>query len=101
MENCREEVVLSKPLLLLPSFKEEQERKCLGNAFSSNLNTRERKLVCVTSGNSYLGSHIVKELLAAGYLIRLTIQKEGAKLKYLYIHQPYKSLDFSFFFFFF
>ncbi|KAL6324635.1 hypothetical protein AAG906_013448 [Vitis piasezkii] len=75
MENCREEVVLSKPLLL-PSFKEEQQRKCVGNAFSSSLNTRERKLVCVTSGNSHLSSHIVRELLAGGYLVRVTIQKE-------------------------
>ncbi|WKA03871.1 hypothetical protein VitviT2T_021953 [Vitis vinifera] len=75
MENCREEVVLSKPLLL-PSFKEEQQRKCVGNAFGSSLNARERKLVCVTSGNSYLSSHIVRELLAGGYLVRVTIQKE-------------------------
>ncbi|KDP24364.1 hypothetical protein JCGZ_25660 [Jatropha curcas] len=70
-----EEVMLSKQFSLL-TFKEE-EIHCIGRAFNgSNLLARENKLVCVTSGNSFLGSHIVKKLLADGYLVRVTIQNQ-------------------------
>ncbi|KAK9272910.1 hypothetical protein L1049_003289 [Liquidambar formosana] len=72
MESCREEVAVLKPLVP-PAFWEEQ-RKCVGRAFSCSLGATERKLVCVTSGNSYLGSHLVRELLAHGYLVRVTLQ---------------------------
>ncbi|KAJ9147405.1 hypothetical protein P3X46_029570 [Hevea brasiliensis] len=67
-----EGATLSKPLIL-PAFQAE-EVHCTGRAFSSSLSAREKKLVCVTSGNSCLDSHIVKELLANGYLVRVTIQ---------------------------
>ena len=63
-------------LVLLPVLGKEQ--KCVGNVFSSGLSAREKKLICVTSGNSYLGSFIVKELLARGYLVRVTIQHPGS-----------------------
>nr|AIX92150.1 cinnamoyl-CoA reductase 1 [Betula platyphylla] len=51
------------------ALKEEQQNSC---GLSSS--ERRRELVCVTSGNSYLGSHIVKELLAHGYPVRVTVQ---------------------------
>lgn len=38
------------------------------------LSGREKKLVCVTSGNSCLGVHIVKQLLARAYFVRITVQ---------------------------
>ncbi|KAJ8751847.1 hypothetical protein K2173_026045 [Erythroxylum novogranatense] len=50
----------------------EERKSCDGNAFLSY--GTEIKLVCVTSGNSFLGSHVVKELLARGYLVRVTLQ---------------------------
>ncbi|XP_022759965.1 cinnamoyl-CoA reductase-like SNL6 [Durio zibethinus] len=66
-----EEVEVPKPVLV-PVLGQ----KCVGNVFSCSLSAREKKLICVTSGNSYLGSFIVKELLAHGYLVRVTIQHE-------------------------
>lgn len=54
------------------ALKEEQQNSC---GLSSS--ERRRELVCVTSGNSYLGSHIVKELLAHGYPVRVTVQYQG------------------------
>nr|KJB08447.1 hypothetical protein B456_001G082300 [Gossypium raimondii] len=66
-----EEIEVPKPILMPISGKEQ---KCVGNIFSCSFNAREKKLICVTSGNSYLGSFIVKELLAHGYLVRVTIQ---------------------------
>ncbi|XP_059670545.1 cinnamoyl-CoA reductase-like SNL6 [Cornus florida] len=74
MECYREEVVVSIPLET-PTLGDEQ-RKCNGNVFSCSLSARERKLVCVTSGNSYFGSHLVRKLLAHGYLVRVTIQNQ-------------------------
>ncbi|KAK6266484.1 hypothetical protein QUC31_017321 [Theobroma cacao] len=68
------EVAVPKPFLV-PVLGKEQ--KCVGNIFSSSLSAREKKLICVTSGNSYLGSCIVKELLARSYLVRVTIQHEA------------------------
>ncbi|OMO96536.1 3-beta hydroxysteroid dehydrogenase/isomerase [Corchorus capsularis] len=69
-----EEVAIPQPLLGTVLGK---EKKCFGNVFSSSLSARDKKLICVTSGNSYLGSRIVKELLARNYLVRLTIQHEA------------------------
>ncbi|XP_050226927.1 cinnamoyl-CoA reductase-like SNL6 [Mercurialis annua] len=69
--------MLSLPVIG-PAFKVE-ETNCNGFGrarLSSSLNARENKLVCVTSGNSYLGSQIVKNLLANGYLVRVTIQNQ-------------------------
>lgn len=53
-----------------------EDRDCSRKAFSSCLSAREKGLVCVTSGSSFLGSYIVKELLAHGYLVRVTIQNQ-------------------------
>lgn len=50
---------------------------CFANSFSCSLNARDRKIVCVTSGNSYFGSHLIKKLLVCGYLVRVTIQNQG------------------------
>lgn len=61
-------------------LREEEQKVCVNNAFSCGLDAREGKLVCVTSGNSNLGSHIVKVLLARGYLVRVTIQNQGTML---------------------
>ncbi|KAE8713349.1 putative endo-1,3(4)-beta-glucanase 2-like [Hibiscus syriacus] len=41
-----------------------KQQKCVGNVFSCSSIAGEKKLICVTSGNSYLGSSIVKELLS-------------------------------------
>lgn len=40
------------------------------------LSGRQKKLVCVTTGNSCLGVHIVKQLLARAYLVRITVQNQ-------------------------
>lgn len=69
-----EEIEVPKPILVPISGKKQ---KCVGNMFSHSFNEREKKLICVTSGNSYLGSFIVKGLLAHGYLVRVTIQHPG------------------------
>ncbi|KAK4346359.1 hypothetical protein RND71_032698 [Anisodus tanguticus] len=47
------------------------------SGFSCSLNARDRKIVCVTSGNSYFGSHLIKKLLACGYLVRVIIQNQA------------------------
>ncbi|XVF20508.1 hypothetical protein REPUB_Repub12eG0006600 [Reevesia pubescens] len=69
-----EDIEVPKPVLV-PVLGKEQ--KCVGNVFSCSFSAREKKLICVTSGNSYLGSYIVKELLARGYLVRVTIQHQA------------------------
>ncbi|KAL9271331.1 Cinnamoyl-CoA reductase-like SNL6-like protein [Drosera capensis] len=55
----------------------EKQRRCIGEAFFSGLMARERKLVCVTSGNSLFGAHLIKELLIHGYFVRATVQNPG------------------------
>ena len=70
-----EEVAVTGKPILVPVL--EKEQKCIGSVFSSSLSAREKKMICVTSGNSYLGSRIVKELLARNYLVRVTIQHQG------------------------
>jgi hypothetical protein len=67
---------LSRPSPV-PAFCWDKGKPYVGGKFSSCLNARENKLVCVTDGNSFLGSHIVKELLSRGYLVRVTIQNQG------------------------
>ncbi|EEF28742.1 cinnamoyl-CoA reductase, putative [Ricinus communis] len=69
-------MMISKPLIQ-PAFKAEPSH-CFGNggAFGSSLIAGDNKLVCVTSGNSYLGANIVKKLLANGSLVRVTIQNQ-------------------------
>ncbi|GMI63426.1 hypothetical protein like AT5G14700 [Hibiscus trionum] len=70
-----EEVEVATPPLLVPISGKEQ--KCVvGNVFSCSLSAGDKKLICVTSGNSCLGSSIVKELLSHGYLVRVTIQHQ-------------------------
>ncbi|XVE77439.1 hypothetical protein DITRI_Ditri13aG0062700 [Diplodiscus trichospermus] len=66
-----EEVEVQKQILVQVF---EKEQKCVGNVFSYSLSAIEKKLICVTSGNSYLGSCIVKELLAHSYHVRVTVQ---------------------------
>ena len=69
--------LLSKPSPPVPAFCWEEGKPYVGKKFSSGLNARENKVVCVTDGNSVLGSHIVKELLSRGYLVRVTVQNQG------------------------
>ncbi|XP_021887951.1 cinnamoyl-CoA reductase-like SNL6 isoform X2 [Carica papaya] len=45
------------------------------------LSGRQKKLVCVTTGNSCLGVHIVKQLLARAYLVRITVQNQDLQEK--------------------
>ncbi|KAM1358329.1 hypothetical protein ACFX15_044614 [Malus domestica] len=68
-----EEMEVPKHLM---SSSGEEHKICVKNAFSCSLDARDRRLVCVTSGNSHLGSNIVRALLARGYLVRVTIQNE-------------------------
>ncbi|KAI5665819.1 hypothetical protein M9H77_15672 [Catharanthus roseus] len=59
------------PLIFMEEYAESIIR---ANNFTSNLYSRERKTVCVTSVNSYFGAQLAKKLLAHGYLVRVTIQ---------------------------
>lgn len=70
-ECCREFAFPSLTLM------DDHHANCFGRNFSGCLHSRERKIVCVTSGNSYLGAHLTKKLLARGYLVRVTIQSPG------------------------
>lgn len=48
----------------------------------------EDKLVCVTSGVSYLGLVIVKKLLARGYSVRIIVENQGNFLiNYFHIYK--------------
>lgn len=74
----------SKPLVLTldaAAINENQKKKNFINwkdfVVGSGLRAREKKLVCVTAGNSYLGSHLLKQLLAHSYLVRVIIQHQG------------------------
>ncbi|KAK8532253.1 hypothetical protein V6N13_131591 [Hibiscus sabdariffa] len=69
-----EQVEVPTPPMLAPISAKEQN--CAANVFSCSFSVREKKLICVTSGNSHLGSCIVKELLSHGYLVRVTIQHQ-------------------------
>lgn len=66
---------MSLPIELLK--QRNDHGMCFSSDLSCSLNARDRKIVCVTSGNSYLGSHLIKKLLAYGYLVRVTIQNQG------------------------
>src|SRR3989442_775461 len=74
-----EELIFFKQFLSFPnpSFKKEAINSIYRAFKSSNLNARENELVCVTSANSFLASHLIKKLLADGYLVRVTIQHPG------------------------
>ncbi|XP_042500186.1 cinnamoyl-CoA reductase-like SNL6 [Macadamia integrifolia] len=83
MMSCRGgEVVVSKPQATPASPPSpplcEQENNPWGRSFNGlggNMKgSEERRLVCLTGGNFYLGSHILKQLLARGYLVRLALQ---------------------------
>jgi hypothetical protein len=70
-----EKMLLSKPSPV-PAFCWEEGKPC-GKKIISSLKAGENKLVCVTDGNSFLGSHIVKELLSRGHLVRVTVHNQG------------------------
>ncbi|XP_043700766.1 cinnamoyl-CoA reductase-like SNL6 [Telopea speciosissima] len=77
MESCREEMVITKPettLAASSSIYEKQKPWGSFKAIACNMKGIDRKLVCLTGGNSYLGSHILTHLLARGYLVRLVLQ---------------------------
>ncbi|OIT05786.1 hypothetical protein A4A49_21547 [Nicotiana attenuata] len=69
------EVAMSLPIELLK--QRNDHGMCFSSDLSCSLNARDRKIVCVTSGNSYFGSHLIKKLLACGYLVRVTIQNQA------------------------
>ncbi|KAL8137510.1 hypothetical protein V2J09_003511, partial [Rumex salicifolius] len=76
MDFCKGEMLFSQPLLDV-TYGEDQRRCNNGDNSSSSLSATQRKIVCVTSGNSYFGAHLIKELSSHGYLIRVTIQNPG------------------------
>ncbi|KAI3774525.1 hypothetical protein L1987_49083 [Smallanthus sonchifolius] len=47
-------------------------------AGSRNEHAVDQKLVCVTSGVSFLGIAIVKQLLIRGYAVRIIVDNEGS-----------------------
>ncbi|XP_042969384.1 cinnamoyl-CoA reductase-like SNL6 [Carya illinoinensis] len=61
---------------MVPLALKQKQESCFTNPNNCILSARKRDLVCVTSGNSYLDSHIVKELQAHGYPVRVTIQNQ-------------------------
>ncbi|CAN4082794.1 unnamed protein product [Withania somnifera] len=69
------EVVIS--LELEPPKQRNDHGMFFASGLSCSLNARDRKIVCVTSGNSYFGSHLIKKLLACGYLVRVIIQNQA------------------------
>lgn len=69
------EVAIS--LELEPAKQRNDHGMFFTRGFSCSLNARDRKIVCVTSGNSYFGSHLIKKLLACGYLVRVVIQNQA------------------------
>uniref|UniRef100_A0A6N2LT08 3-beta hydroxysteroid dehydrogenase/isomerase domain-containing protein n=1 Tax=Salix viminalis TaxID=40686 RepID=A0A6N2LT08_SALVM len=77
MRTMEEVQLLSKASPPVPAFRWEEGKPYVGKKFSSGLNARENRVVCVTDGNSFLGSHIVKELLSRGYLVRVTVQNQA------------------------
>ena len=46
-------------------------------ATGDNISSERDQLVCVTSGVSFLGLSIVKELLHRGYFVWITVDNEG------------------------
>ncbi|GMP28482.1 hypothetical protein CsSME_00004003 [Camellia sinensis var. sinensis] len=82
MDGYRDEVVVSKPPAATALSNDEE--RCVdnrSNGFSCSFSAiKERELLCVTSGNTCLGSHLVKKLLSRGYFIRVTIQNQGTPL---------------------
>ncbi|GMH04292.1 hypothetical protein Nepgr_006131 [Nepenthes gracilis] len=71
----REVLMLSKPQV--ETVYGEDQRRRVGESLLRSLSARQRKLVCVTSGNSYFGAHLIKELCRHGYCIRATVQNQG------------------------
>lgn len=68
-------VMVALPLKPLAIVNEEHQRGVLSTGLANQV--RERLLVCVTSGNSHFGSHLVKKLVARGYLVRAAVQHPG------------------------
>lgn len=64
-------------LELEPPKQRYEHGMFFASGFVCSLNARDRKIVCVTSGNSYFGSQLIKKLLACGYLVRVIIQNQG------------------------
>jgi nucleoside-diphosphate-sugar epimerase len=46
--------------------------------------TIDKKLVCVTGGNGYIASMLIKQLLQKGYAVNTTVRNPG--MPYLFIH---------------
>ncbi|KAF3644631.1 putative proline-rich receptor-like protein kinase PERK8-like [Capsicum annuum] len=61
----------------LPKQRSIEHGVFFARDFSSSLNARDRKIVCVTSGNSYFGSQLIMKLLACGYLVRVIIENQA------------------------
>ncbi|KAL9678071.1 hypothetical protein QQ045_015910 [Rhodiola kirilowii] len=70
-------MMTTKNHVLCCGYSNQERGRCGNNIVAScTLEVQERKTVCVTTGNSILSSHIIKELLTRGYLIRVTLQNQ-------------------------
>lgn len=58
----------------------------------------QEKLVCVTSGVSFLGLAIVNQLLVRGYFVRIIVDNEGEEFFFFFFFTGVLLLYFSFFF---
>lgn len=84
----------------LPNFKtppcpsvveEEGEDGTLWRRFDEvgGREQKREKLVCVTSGTSYLGSAIVDRLLSRGYSVRIAVSNQGTYELFFFAHSPF------------
>lgn len=74
-----------------PSVAEEDEDGTLWRRFDEVGGREEKreKLVCVTSGTSYLGSAIVDRLLSRGYSVRMAVSNQGTYVLFFFAQLPY------------
>lgn len=84
---------------LLPNFKttpcpsvveEEDEDGTLWRRLDEvgGREEKRKKLVCVTSGTSYLGSAIVDRLLSRGYSVRIAFSNQGTYQLFFFVQLP-------------
>lgn len=76
IEEFRRMLLSCSGVVLKVTTEEEYNRRQVPAA-NRNEYTADQKLVCVTSGVSFLGIAIVKKLLLRGYSVRIIVDNEG------------------------